>query len=272
MFRSRTEFWARLTSRSKSRWRLKTSRRFVCLSKCFCKAETKKDKGIDAVQLLAQFLFLEGVPIMVNQIRGVWLSPKTFPKLDRLTRVVLFSTWCLDLLDLFFYMFIYVIFMYMIFDILTYINWDWLLVIWPSWKNVRCFTSFFKNPGFSTQGWLHCCSSLHGTLDHRIDGGQCGLHGALHGHRGGRDGHSRETYPALGGWKKIPRVPWGQEDQAWYLLEGSARTAAAEAQSIMEAATQVGEIGQISRHMLTNPVLGGTNSYLYRWNLPWSPP
>jgi len=30
-----------------------------------------------------------------------------------------------------------------------------------------------------------------------------------------------------------------EEDQAWYLLEGSARTAAAEAQSIMEAATQV---------------------------------
>ena len=65
-------------------------------------------------------------------------------------------------------------------------------------KNVRCFTSFFKNPGFSTQGWLHCCSSLHGTLDHRIDGGQCGLHGALHGHRGGRDGHSREDIPGLG--------------------------------------------------------------------------
>ena len=44
------------------------------------------------------------------------------------------------------------------------------------------------------------------------------------------------------GWKKTPTFPWCQEDQAWYLLEGSARTAAAEAQSIMEAATQVGEM------------------------------
>lgn len=195
-WKSPTEFWARLTSRSKSRWRLKTSRRFVCLSKCFCKAETKKDKGIDAVQLLAQFLFLEGVPMMVNQIRGVGLSPKTFPKLDRLTRVgsffdLVFGPAWLTYYMIYLYMRYLWIYIY-IHDDLWHI--DTYKLRWPPWKNVRCFTSF-KNPWFSTQGWLHCCSSFHGTLDHCLDGGQCGLHGALYGHRGGRDGRGRHTRP-----------------------------------------------------------------------------
>ena len=35
-------------------------------------------------------------------------------------------------------------------------------------------------------------------------------------------------------WCKAPL----QEDQAWYLLEGSARTAAAEAKAVMETAMQ----------------------------------
>ena len=34
-----------------------------------------------------------------------------------------------------------------------------------------------------------------------------------------------------------------QEDQAWYLLEGSARTAAAEAKAVMESAMQATGLG-----------------------------
>ena len=248
-WKSPTEFWARLTSRSKSRWRLKTSRRFVCLSKCFCKAETKKDKGIDAVQLLAQFLFLEGVPMMVNQIRGVGLSPKTFPKLDRLTRVGSFLTWCLDLLDLLIIWYIYIcdiyeyIYIYMmIFDILTHINWDDLheKMFGVSHHSAK-IRDFRLRVGSIAAAvfmvlWIIASTVVSAVFTVRYMG---------------IVEDWRHTQPWEDG-RRFPRVPWCQEDQAWYLLEGSARTAAAEAQSIMEAATQVGEIGQISRHMLTN--------------------
>lgn len=78
--------------------------------------------------------------------------PRLSQNLTDWRELVLFSTWCLDLLDLFFYMFIYVIFMYMIFDILTYINWDWLLVTWPSWKKCSVFHIILQKSGIFDSG------------------------------------------------------------------------------------------------------------------------